>query len=82
MAICKIVYSHTIQIHSSNAVIIRFVTTVFASKQMYLFIAVRFFNVSATRAALTCIARVYLNNRRLILFCFVDQFLLKVIERP
>ena len=43
LTIYKIVYSHTIQIHSSNAVIIRFITTVFASKQMHLLIAVSLF---------------------------------------
>ena len=68
MAIFKIVYSHTVQIHSSYAVIIRFIATVFTAKQMYLLIAVSLFHVSTARATLACVSRINLNHSRLILF--------------
>ena len=81
MTIFEIVDSHAVQIHSSNTVIVRFIATVLTSKQMYLLVAVRLFNVSTYRTALTRITRVNLNNSRLILFSLVDKFLFKVIER-
>ena len=65
LAIFKIVDSHAVQIHSSNAVIVRLITTVLASEQMYLLVAVSLFNVSTDRTALTCITRVNLNNSRM-----------------
>ena len=82
LTIFEIVDSHAVQIHSSNTVIVRFIATVLTSKQMYLLVAVRLFNVSTYRTALTRITRVNLNNSRLILFSLVDEFLFKVIERP
>lgn len=72
----KIAYSHAVQIHSSNAVIVRCVATVLTSKQVYLLITVSLFNVSADRATLACITGVNLNNSRLVLFSLVDKFLL------
>ena len=71
-----------IQIHSSNAVIIRFVATILTGKQMQFLVPVSFFNVSTHRATLTCITRINLNYSRLLLLSFIDKFLFKVIERP
>ena len=82
LTISKIAYSHTIQIHSSNAVIVWFIATVFASKQMYLLVTVSLFSMSTQRTALTRITTVNLYYRRLILFCFVNYFLFEVIKQP
>ena len=74
LAISKIVYSHTIQIHCSNTIIVRLVTTVFAGKQVYLLGTVSLFNVPADRTTLTCIAGVNLDDCRLSLFCSSQNY--------
>lgn len=63
----KIVYSHAIQVHCSNAIIIGFVTTVFTGKQMQFLIPVRLFNVTTDRTALNYIHQkgYYLQHRKL-----------------
>lgn len=82
LTIFEIVDSHAVQIHSSNAVIVRIIATVLTSKQVYLFVAVSFFNVSTHRTTLARITRVNLNYSRLILFSLIDKLLFKVIKRP
>ena len=54
LTIRKIIYSHTIQIHSSNTVIIRFVTAIFTSRQVYFLVTIRRFRMPTNRTARTC----------------------------
>ena len=48
------------QIHSSNAVIVRFITTVFTTEKMYLLVTVSLFCMTAFGTSLACISRINL----------------------
>ena len=63
---CKIVDSHAIQIHRSNAVIIGRITAGLAAEDMFLLVTVGLFRVTANRTGLTCITRVHVDYGTLV----------------
>ena len=79
---CKIVDSHSIQIHRSNAVIIGRITAGLAAEDMFLLVTVGLFRVTANRTGLTYITRVHVDYGTLVECSLVLQFLLKVVKRP
>ena len=82
LAIREIVYSHTIQIHCANAVIIGSITAIFTTEGMLLFISVCFFSVTTNRTSLTCVVRIDIDDRTFIQSSFILNLLFKVIKRP
>ena len=75
LTIYKIVDSHAIQIHCSDAVIVGGVATTLALKDVQPLVAISLLGVPANRAGLTCISWIYANNRTLIERGFILQLL-------
>ena len=70
------------QIHSSDAIIIRGVTTVFAFEEMDLLITVRAFGMPTLGAALTRILRRHFNHFVVVVLCLIHELLLQIVESP
>lgn len=82
LLIGQITDSHTIQIHCPDAVIIGTVSAGAAGKQMPFLVSVSSFYMSADRASLTGILRIYVDDHTVISSRLILQLLLKVIKAP
>ena len=78
----KITNSQVMQIHASNAVIVRRVAALFAPEQVETLVPVALFGVPADWASLTGVSGVYLNHHAACPGCLVLELLAQIKESP